>query len=1014
MYNPINGNVFACAFAGALSGMAAANRVNQSSVTTSFDAMSTVATYWAEEFDAVWNNTAALQETEAFSIQDLSYGFWSERVPLVNNVDSNPQTWTPFVTSLITAIHSSNTALASLVGPLPAWPSGSGGGANVIVASGGDDAPAIQAWFNAHAQEGVALTLQGPIQLQTPITFPNTSLNYITSLTQTIYVDGSITYTNGSGEMCFPPNYHIEGIGGARSPDPLAFDKCAEITCTDAYWASHNRDSSAALTEFVTVFDIGSLNTIPTVVGQVVTCSAATGGVNWTGNTFKCIASYQDIDGTYHIRLVRNTAGTVPSGNPTAMTFTDGTWTGTGGALNGSFQCLHVTGLGRAWPSSYQPHSCTPGSPLNSWAWVRHTNDDLAFTYNLWRVMGRGNNTEAYLCALTCQLDAPTLPDYGFGGTALAPTIYYTEIPPAMAFPGGSGSANNLAFFNAVGAAISATGYYFDFSENVYYAGPECGIPLILDSVTYLDVTKSRFVGASMPMNIYKTVTGMLTGQAGGLDTFRKCIFEGGGIWDQTQQSGYPLGGTWCEDIFQEGSVLVPGQSWGAFYIVDPRTSYYNGIQITSVGIESGYPFYSIEALHGFPPYTNLNIYQGVQNVIIDGWTEVPPGPNIALAATVNGPGASSSLKGNLTYNVNQDRGANFAPAPTQARWKFLWNGSATFLVDLLTWQQLTVSGSLVFSSTDAGGNPLIGPDGSLGKVIRVSSLSTGSTSAIILQDGFSSNIPAVGDTIIIRARVKAAAGSGFPVQQSLNGISFLCSDTGVHFNNAGFQNSTIEGSPGGTWYDYTSVFTVTAATGTPANTFITLSASLGNDFIFDPECLQVQYLPATDGLSQEEIFRMARNIPTMINGTIEGQCAVPKYTKFAFGANGLIEMPDVYTTATAATVVDDVAVYLPQGGVLKVVWQAIVCGGGGAQSFGEFLIPFIYTGGAVTTTGIANEFKSNCGVGGAAAAVPITFTTAAGGEYGHLYMNVNAQSAAGTKWSFAITRVAGAYTEYP
>jgi hypothetical protein len=113
MYTPINLDVYTMAFEGASSGMISANRINQNASSTNYDTISAVAGAWATQFDMSWGSSSSLTEGQALAINNLSLGFWSNRVAEPTPTNLLPATWQTYTNALVAIVQSNDNYLAS-------------------------------------------------------------------------------------------------------------------------------------------------------------------------------------------------------------------------------------------------------------------------------------------------------------------------------------------------------------------------------------------------------------------------------------------------------------------------------------------------------------------------------------------------------------------------------------------------------------------------------------------------------------------------------------------------------------------------------------------------------------------------------------------------------------------------------------------------------------------------------------------------------------------------------------
>jgi hypothetical protein len=133
MYTPIQGDIYALAFDGAMAGMLSANRVETNSTPATYDFYAKVSRAWAESFDTAWDNAASLDEVQAMITYGSSAGFWgnAERLPVIGQAGALvPSTYDPYVDGIIATITSAENDFANQGITPPPW-GGGGGGSNV-------------------------------------------------------------------------------------------------------------------------------------------------------------------------------------------------------------------------------------------------------------------------------------------------------------------------------------------------------------------------------------------------------------------------------------------------------------------------------------------------------------------------------------------------------------------------------------------------------------------------------------------------------------------------------------------------------------------------------------------------------------------------------------------------------------------------------------------------------------------------------------------------------------------
>lgn len=104
-YSPINAQLFFAAYAGALAGMAASERVPLNSA-ISQAGVATIAGAYAQSFDTQWNSSTTLDALQVRTIEQLSQATWQTRAPQPGQVTTlQPSNYTTLVNALITIVN---------------------------------------------------------------------------------------------------------------------------------------------------------------------------------------------------------------------------------------------------------------------------------------------------------------------------------------------------------------------------------------------------------------------------------------------------------------------------------------------------------------------------------------------------------------------------------------------------------------------------------------------------------------------------------------------------------------------------------------------------------------------------------------------------------------------------------------------------------------------------------------------------------------------------------------------
>lgn len=143
-YTPINLNVYIAAYAGAIAGMGASERVPSNPLSSASTNTAAIAGAYAQEFDTIWNDATDVNELVYQEIITLSEATWEKRAPQLAQVTPLiPATYESLCEALI-AIITASSAYQTSQGITPPAHGGSGGtlagdvtgaiGANVVEA----------------------------------------------------------------------------------------------------------------------------------------------------------------------------------------------------------------------------------------------------------------------------------------------------------------------------------------------------------------------------------------------------------------------------------------------------------------------------------------------------------------------------------------------------------------------------------------------------------------------------------------------------------------------------------------------------------------------------------------------------------------------------------------------------------------------------------------------------------------------------------------------------------------
>ncbi len=164
-YVPFNLSVYVAAYAGAIAGMGASDRVPSSTVVSSYAGLSATAGAYAQAFDTAWGTVRA-NTLDLASIQEMTAGAWEGRAPVPNAQNFSPTIHVPLVVALIAAIKSSQAYVAHQ-GIVPSAPPVPG---NVIIYQpGGQTSGSVFATW-AEVQNVIA-GVNAPLTIQADGTF---------------------------------------------------------------------------------------------------------------------------------------------------------------------------------------------------------------------------------------------------------------------------------------------------------------------------------------------------------------------------------------------------------------------------------------------------------------------------------------------------------------------------------------------------------------------------------------------------------------------------------------------------------------------------------------------------------------------------------------------------------------------------------------------------------------------------------------------------------------------------
>jgi len=143
-YVPNNIQVYMAAYAGALGGMGASDRILISSNPSKYSGIASVAGAYAQQFDTTWGNANATQ-LDVFMIEALSEDVWLGRAVVTTFQTTRPIFYANYVNAIIAAIQAGDTYVTEQ-GITPPDP---GGGGDLPAL------PVIDGTYNLQVTEGV-------------------------------------------------------------------------------------------------------------------------------------------------------------------------------------------------------------------------------------------------------------------------------------------------------------------------------------------------------------------------------------------------------------------------------------------------------------------------------------------------------------------------------------------------------------------------------------------------------------------------------------------------------------------------------------------------------------------------------------------------------------------------------------------------------------------------------------------------------------------------------------------
>ena len=676
--------------------------------------------------------------------------------------------------------------------------------------------------------------------------------------------------------------------------------------------------------------------------------------------------------------------------------------------------------------------------------WLSLSNCSNAVLNNkIHRIMGADSTTSAYVNASaavayeTALLSSLTLPDYGEGGSPGSIKAY--EAAASVRLAGRQTCVKNVLSWASQGPAFvmdgngGATLSQQTMSDCAAWgsnAGPAFCL-YINDGVFWYYVrgfygsnSPAGVDSSTCPASMLLTCTDNNVGQYCGIGRIEDVELQGYGVVVMPEMG--TVVGNKIVNLIQEGAVDYPGTSWNAVVTLMPASGGVSDLELSDVtAADSGQ--YLIESL--LSPLTALGggaQIGAVQNIVIDNpsfaGTFPPYGPNLSASnvpllndfgslqsGTFNFSGRSRGLYDTIEVGA-QD---SFAPVITlPAQFKI----PLPPLLTVADWEALP--GGCTFSTTDPNGNPLWGPDMSLGRVIQIHS-----PSSTVNSTGFDFVTVAtwkqlntnVGDLMLFYARVKNPNPASSLSVISRNNALVWNNHTvyvGNGSSNVGVNlldpqvNPAIFERTGSLWTDVVNVWPVTytgAGTGTrpPVPNTHTLTFGGGaDDLIIDPESIAIYYIPVSgsfDTITTAEKQRRYRKVRSQVGTATPGDVAVPSRTGISFGAAARTgALPPLNTTTTSATPIYTYPV--PASGAFQIEfsWLAVQPDTLSATSSGVCTVSGYNSSGTLTVSSVNTLGTNyNTGSGGAAAATPVTVTTGPGA----VTINVAAESASSTNW---------------
>ncbi len=890
-----------------------------------------------------------------------------------------------------------------------------------------DDAPAINAYMSANPGGGV-LTLVNPV-LKTPM-----DLSLWGDGGNVIRVVGVLRYQMNVSELDLPGVTTLEGVagasyipGGGTNQGPFAF-----IQGFNSKGGSSPEPDQTSSTAYIgssahqLMYDFLIDEPIPaSSIGDTFTISSASEGEGYVGS-YVYLGSTNSPNSRIIARLIyTGSLSSAPSGTCGGAVWSCGSTSGTSTSTT-SFATpvpvLKVEGLSNVPMATCWKH------------WLSLSNCRNAVLNNkIHRIMGADSTTSAYVSANaalayeTALLGSLTLPDYGEGGSPGSIKAY--EAAPSVRLGGTQACVKNVLSWASQGPAFvmdggGSSGSIQQTMSNCAAGGIAAGpafCPYINDGVFWYYVR--GFYGtnnpdadpSTCPASMLLTCNDSYSGQYCGAGRIEDVELSGYGVVLMSE-TGMPVVGNKIVNLIQETPVDYPGTSWNAVVTLMPALGGVSDLELSDVTAADGGQ-YLIESL--LSPLTSPEsaALDSVRNVVLDNpslaGTFPPYGPNLSAsnAALLNDFGSLqagtfnfSARSTGLYDTIEVGAQDSFAPVITlSAQFKI----PLPPLLTVADWEALP--GDCHFSTTDSGGNPLWGPDMSLGRVIGINSPTGAEQVTVATWTQPSTN---VGDLMLFYARVKnpnpasslsAISGNNNVVWTNFDAFIGNGNSNGVVSLLDPQVNPAIFERTGSLWTDVVNVWPVTFTKDTGPNTF-TLKFGGGaddlDDLIVDPESIAVYYIPASgsfDPITIAEKQRLYRKVRAQVGTAMAGDVAVPSRTGISFGAAARTgALPPLNTTSTSPAPIYTYPVPARGAFQIEFSWLAVQPGTLSATSSGVCTVSGYNSGGTITVSAVNTLGTNyNTGPGGAAAATPVTVTTGPG----TVIINVAAESASSTDW---------------